>query len=171
MKYNHANNHAVWESLFVLMLYALFAMLAFTMVAVGAGVYSDIRDTGNNNYDIRTSLSFAATQVRQTDFLDGVRVIPYEEGNALVMEEMIDGERYETWLYHYDGALYQLFVVKGIVFTPASGERVLDIEKFEISQLGQNAIVFRAENKAGKKGEMVVALRTTIEGGDFHVRE
>lgn len=170
MKYNHAGNHTVWESLFVLMLYALFALLAFLMVGAGAGVYSDIRDTGNENYDIRTSLSFAATQIRQTDFRGGVSIVPFEDGNALVMEETIDNEQYETWLYYYDGALYQLFMAKGIGFSPLSGERIMEIEKFEITPYDQHSVVFRAENSAGQKGQMIVSLRTG-KGGSFYGQE
>lgn len=171
MKFSHTNDHTVWESIFVLMLYALFAILAFTMVAVGAGVYSDIRDTSNQNYDIRTSLSFAATQVRQMDVAESVSVQTLEGKNALVMEDTIDGVQYETWLYHYEGALYQLFMEKGIQFTPLSGEKVMDIQTFEISPVDGNSILFEAENSAGQTGQIVVALRSDKGGKVLYGQE
>ena len=171
MKFNHTHDHSVWESLFVLMLYGLFALLAFTMVAVGAGVYSDIRDTGNSNYDIRTSLSFAATQVRQMDTSGNVSIQQLEGKNALVIEDTIDGTKYETWLYHYDGVLYQLFMEKGIQFTPISGEKVMDIEEFNISQYSENSVLFEAENSAGQKGQIAVALRSGKGGKALYGQE
>lgn len=160
-----ANSHSLWESLFVFLLYVAFAFMAFMIVAIGAGVYSGIRDTGNNNYDVRTSLSFVATQLRQGDEMDQITTQEYMGKNAIVMKETINGTQYETWLYHYEGNLYQLFMESGIDFTPESGEKIMSIEEFDVTFDGEKTFYLSAENKNGAAGSLTVVLRTARKGG------
>lgn len=165
MNISQTGKHSMSESVFVFLIYAVFAFMALMIVSIGAGVYGNLRDNVNNNYDIRTSLSFVATKIRQADTEGAVYVKPYVDGNALIIEEIIDNTKYETWLYHYNGTLCELFMESGITFTPESGDTILEIEKFDINSKEDGKILLSAENKKGAYGQLTLALRSAEKGG------
>ena len=95
------------------------------MLLSGAGVYRRLTERDDRAYDQRTAVQYVAARVRQADQAGGVSVRTFEGCPALILSEEIEGETYETRIYHYDGYLRELFVSAEGIFLPEDGERVL----------------------------------------------
>lgn len=153
------------EILFVLSLFCVFAISALALVNIGATVYQNIVKETDNNFDMRTSLSYVATKVRQCDQQNAVSVEPLSGQDALVLRETIDGDAYETWIYHYDGKLYELFTTAGAQFTPQEGTDLMEIKSFTIRQPQEGQLLLEAVNDQGVHEKLVLTLRSSSVGG------
>ena len=146
------------EFIFALALLCVFAVSSVLLVTIGGGVYRDIVAGMNENYALRTSLSYAATKVRQGDLGDGVSLREQNGTKALVVEESWEDRVFETWVYHWDGKLWELFIEQGEAFDPSGGMEVMEIENFSIEEK-DGLFTFTAEE--GEATESLSVLRRT----------
>ena len=108
-------------------LLGIFAVASLFLINIGVQVYKNVVIANNDNFELRTSLSYLATRVRQAD-QTGMVEIREEDGIKILVlgEENEDGE-FETCLYFWDGFLYEHFMEKGGYFEPGYG-----METFEV---------------------------------------
>lgn len=132
------------EVLFALALLCVFAVSAVLLVTIGGGVYRDIASGMDENYTLRTSLSYTATKVRQGDSEGSISLREQDGMQALVVEETWEERTFETWIYHRDGALWELFMEQGGEFDPSGGMEVLEIDRFSFEKQ-DGYFVFTAE--------------------------
>ncbi|MDD2954828.1 MAG: DUF4860 domain-containing protein [Oscillospiraceae bacterium] len=118
------------EFLFALALLCVFALCSVLLVTIGGGVYRDIVAGMDENYALRTSLSYAATKVRQGDREGGVSLRDANGVEALVLEEPLGDRTFETWIYHKDGKLWEVFMEQGGEFDLSGGMEIMEIERF-----------------------------------------
>lgn len=97
------------EGLAALLLFGVFAVCVLMVLLTGADTYHRLNRRDQSAYDARTAAQYITTKVRQTDWLDCVSVERFGDGDALVLADDIDGERYVTRVYTYDGYLMELF--------------------------------------------------------------
>ena len=99
-------------------LLGIFAVASLFLINIGVQVYKNVVIANNDNFELRTSLSYLATRVRQAD-QTGMVEIREEDGIEILVlgEENEDGE-FETCLYFWDGFLYEHFMEKGGYFEP-----------------------------------------------------
>ena len=122
---NREQNRWKMGSLIAPVLFLIFAVCVLAVLLTGADVYKRLVDRDQTSYDQRTAVSFLATKVRQADSLDMVTVRKYEGQDVLVLSEEIDGSRYETWIYCYDGYIRELFAASGAGLPLDAGDKVL----------------------------------------------
>ena len=79
-----------------IVLIALFAISALVLLAAGMQVYKNVVLASNENFELRTSLSYVATRVRQFDASGSVDVAQYDGMDVLVLSEEFDGDIYNT---------------------------------------------------------------------------
>ena len=101
------------DGLLILLLFGVFAVSILAVLLSGAGVYRRLAERDDRSYDRRTAVQYVATRVRQADQAGGVSVRTFEGCPALILSEEIEGELYETRIYHYDGYIRELFVSAG----------------------------------------------------------
>ena len=118
------------DGLLILLLFGVFAVSVLSVLLSGAGVYRRLTERDDLSYDRRTAVQYVATRVRQADRQGAVSVRTFEGCPALILSEEIEGEVYETRIYHYDGYIRELFVSSDGEFLPEDGENVLPAGSF-----------------------------------------
>ena len=117
------------RSSLVLVLCALFFLLAMGLTLLSSGVYRAVAAQADETYAQRTALSYLVNQVRRSDAPGGVSVGRFGDSDALFLRE----EGYVTILYCYEGQLRELYMEDGLELSPADGVDVLPLERLELA--------------------------------------
>lgn len=159
MRTNDLKKASAAEQLCVIVLMFLFAAAMLLLVAMGTSAYGSITKGMNTNYSLRTSLSYVAAKIRQGDKSGQISIKTLNGMESLVIEENINGTFYQTWVYAYDGGIYEMYAEKNTEFQPQDGMRIIDIEQFEVKQASAKLFSLMAEDKSGKTEHLTVAVR------------
>lgn len=140
-------------------LLGIFAVASLFLINIGVQVYKNVVIANNDNFELRTSLSYLATRVRQAD-QTGMVEIREEDGIKILVlgEENEDGE-FETCLYFWDGLLYEHFMEKGGYFEPGYGMETFEVESLIMEQKASGQLYFRATGGGGDTEELYMTLR------------
>lgn len=112
--------------LMAMMVFALFAICLLLVLLSGANTYRSLVDRGEAGNRRRTAALYVTTRVRQAD---AVRLEPFGDGEALVLEE----SGYLTRVYCHDGWLRELYTAGSGSFSPADGEKILEAQELTFS--------------------------------------
>ncbi len=129
---NKNQNRLKMGRLMALLLFVIFAVCILAVLLTGADVYKRMVERDRISYNQRTAASFLATKVRQADRMDSIQVLEHEGRDVLVIGEDIEGSRYETWIYCYDGYLRELFAAAGSGLDLEAGDKVLEARELRI---------------------------------------
>ncbi|WRS26453.1 DUF4860 domain-containing protein [Oscillospiraceae bacterium MB08-C2-2] len=152
------------DILFTLALFCVFAASSLMVVLMGANIYRGTTQKMNSNFDTRTSITYVATKIRQNDQAGAVFVDQVGDTPALVLEQQVGDSRYQTWIYHWNGMLMEVFTAQGNAFEPASGQQILEVPVFEIQKEG-SLLKFTSVDAQGLPVSLLIAPRTGAEEG------
>lgn len=152
------HSHVV-DLLFTLALFCVFAASSLTVVLIGANVYKGTIQSMNNNFDMRTSLTYLSEKVRQNDVAGGVYLSELEGKPALVLEQTFDDTQYQTWIYHDDSSLKELFTRKGNDISLSDGQEIMTTTEFLLEQNEDGLFVFTCTDQEGNSATVKVAPR------------
>ena len=138
---------------------ALFAIAALVLLSAGMQVYQKVMLASNENFELRTSLSYVATKIRQYDASGMIDVKNIDGTDVLVLSEEYDGEMYDTMIYFMDGALCELMQAKEFEPELDFGFQTLEIDSFDIARNG-NKITLTAGNASGDVESLTIRLRS-----------
>jgi hypothetical protein len=96
--------------------------------------------------------------IRAEDTSGAMEIGEYNGVKTLAMREDLDGETYVTWLYCYDGNMYEWFTSDDGDFTPESGTAICPAQRFEPS-LENGLLTVDMINGKGEPETVRVALR------------
>lgn len=119
--------------LFTSLLFLVFILCALFTVLIGSRVYENITQRSNRNFTGTTALSYIANKVRQGDREGMAEVREIEGTPVLVLGQVVDGTRYETWIYYRDGSVRELFSNPESGLTLDDGLEILECEGLELS--------------------------------------
>lgn len=114
----------------VVVLCALFFLLAMGITLLGSGVYRGVVAAADRNYIQRTALSYLVNQIRRAS---SVEVGSFELSPALDLSAPEEEGDYHTVLYVYDGQLRELYAQRDAGLTPADGTVILPLEELSIT--------------------------------------
>lgn len=146
---------------------AVFALAGMFLITLGMQVYEDVVIASDSNFELRTSLSYLATRIRETDNSGMVHVRSYDGVDYLILTEMIDGEPVDTCIYYQNGSLYEYLTVSGEEPDPSFGFKMMDIAELSMRYDG-SAVILSAYNSSGKRESLTVYLRSDREEGRAH---
>lgn len=146
-----------FQSVFIMLLFFMIVSMSFMIILTGKNIYSSINEDRSTNYEKRVSLSYVANKVRQNDKDGSVKIQSLNGNNAVVIKEQYDDATYETWIYHFDGAIYEMFTDEGSAFNPDDGMMVMEAESFSIEEINRNLYKFTATSNQ-KSTELVLCL-------------
>ena len=138
----------------------IFAISCLVLINIGIRVYQNVVIANDNNFELRTSLSFVATKLRQTDTSDSIRIEELEGTRVLVMGEEIDGRQYETLIYFKEGVLYELFKEPDTQYNLDYGMEVMEIEDFSMELYDNGSLLLTARNSMGDEDELTLRFRS-----------
>lgn len=157
-----SRSHAISQA-FVFLLLGVFAVFSTLMVLLSAQMYRGTVDQTDRHNAHRVLFSYVNNVVRSNDSADTVSVQRRGDVDMLVFGWDIDGERYETMVYCYDGALRELFVAADQEFEPGYGEVICEAGQFEPA-LHSNLLSVRVVDGTGVEDTLHIALRCSQEG-------
>ena len=123
------------QGAFIFVLLGLFALMSTLMVLLGAQMYHATVDHSQYNNENRIMGAYVRSMIRSMD--DGLISVESPGGiPALALREIWEGDEYVTWLYQYDGQLYEQFTDLTDDFSPARGTEICPANSFTPSISG-----------------------------------
>lgn len=157
-QWNARFSHRPLDYIFILILLCVFAAGSLLAVILGANVYREVTSDVDDNFQVRTTLSYLSTKIRQGDDCDAVRVEEKDGVNALVLESFDGEELCETWIYAYDGFLCETYFAKGTPFELEYGLQMIPSYGLNIEMNGR-MIYLQAANQKGEWRSLTLSLR------------
>lgn len=145
MRKNQQNQFSI-QFVLILLLFLLIVVLSSMIVILGKDIYTNIIDDRESNYNLRVSLSYITNKIRQGDKENSVFLDSINDNQALVIRENYDGLNYDTWIYYYDGYIYEILVEEGQEFFEEDGMKIIYVEDFNISKENENLYKFYVKN-------------------------
>jgi len=128
------------DTVFVLIVFCIFAISVLTVLMLGANTYSHITEMSREDQAERTALSYIWTKIKNGDEAGSVSVGDFHGLSSLRIDEEFDGIRYRTVIYHYDGWVFELFSEADLEFYPEDGVRIIAADGLEFSALDYGLI-------------------------------
>lgn len=155
-------NHKSWMVNFisVILILGVFAVSCLVLMNIGIRVYMNIVVANNNNFELRTSLSYVATKVRSND-MDGYPKLEDKDGTqVLILGETLDHRIYETLIYYLDGVLYEIYQEQGNEYELDYGTEMMEIADFTITMTEDGMLKLTACNQAHEEETLILSLRS-----------
>ena len=128
------------DQMFLVILFAVFAVCAFSLSMIGANIYSHTASVMNEDYEERIDISYVTEKIRQWDEKDSIEIGSFHGRTALIHTEKINGKKYNTYLYQEKGALRELMVRE------AQNTTTMQMKMF-LTRLGFNSKMIVNRNK------------------------
>jgi len=114
----------------ILFLFLIFALCIFGVLLNGGEIYQNILTDQEEHYNENTLMQYLSARVHQGDWEKGVSVNEFDGTVALVLAEKIEDKVYETYIYCYDGWLWELYTEEGFAVSVSDGEKILPLKDF-----------------------------------------
>ena len=105
------------------LLSCFFTVSVVFIISAGVNVYRSTADTAYASFEDRTLSAFLTVKIRQNDgdvslgSVDGIK--------ALVISERYGSGIYNTYIYHYDGKVFELFIRGDMTPSAGAGEIIM----------------------------------------------
>ncbi len=142
----------------------MFVVSAFMLVLIGADAYKKIARDMESNFERRTPISYITAKIRGADQKGQVMIVSKEGYDVLVLGQTLDGVEYETWIYAYEGQLYEAFIEKGTPIALADGMGMIEVQGLKMEEQKDRLLRFEAMDHLGKTLELVISLRSEPKG-------
>lgn len=151
------------DVLFMFVLFAVFAILSVLIIFIGSGVYSRITENKVINEQTRTTLSYIANKVRETDGIENIYLTEKEGSQVLVLKAEYEDYAADTWIYEYDSKLMEMTVDSGDEFELRFGDVLLDTDgvEFYIDE-EEKLLKVRIFDKNAKESKVSIYLEHII---------
>ena len=126
------------DQMFLVILFAVFAVCAFSLSMIGANIYSHTASVMNEDYEERIDISYVTEKIRQWDEKDSIEIGSFHGRTALIhngKDQM--GKNTIHNLYQEKGALRELMVREGLDTTTMQGEKIVAAKDFSVIETKQ----------------------------------
>lgn len=120
-----------FDSFFILALLCMFAVGVLLTVIFCVNAYKSVREKMNYNFNQITPLSYIASKVRQFDTSDAIRLEEKDGATALVIKALDGGVICETWIYNYEGYIYEIYIDEKADFSLSDGSEIFENSRIE----------------------------------------
>lgn len=144
------------DGLAAMLLFGVFAVCVLTVLLTGADAYRRLTQRDREVFDRRSCVQYIATRVRQGDRLDNVAVTEIGGVQSLVLDA---DQEYVTYLYSYDGWLWELYTWAGEPPVPGDGQQLLETRQVDWS-LEEGLLTVRVTTAQGEEDTLRLSLRS-----------
>jgi len=134
------------DTVFVLIVFSIFAFSVLMVLMLGAGVYRNINDVSRESEQEHTALSYIWTKVKNFDTTGAVHVGDFHDSPALFIDEKIGETYYRTSIYFHNGWLMELYSEATLVFSPSDGDRIVQVESLSFQSV-ENSVISSLGNE------------------------
>ena len=128
---NNTNSKSQTGTISAMGLFALFASCILIVLLSGAGIYNRIATRDASAYNARTCSTYLSTKLNAAPEAEKINIMPFGDGNAISIPEVIDGKTYITLIYCYGGWLRELFADENGMKYAETGAKLMEAEAFE----------------------------------------
>lgn len=114
------------DTVFVLVLFAVFAITVLFVLMSGAGVYKNTQSLMQERYEERTALSYITAKINHQDSEGTIYVTELGGLDALAFNSDVGGVDTVTYMYYYGGAIRELTCPDGIELKPDAGQKIIE---------------------------------------------
>lgn len=143
------------DVLFTLALFCVLAASSLLVAVLGAQVYEGIANRMSDHYTSRTTLSYLVNKIRQNDLSGSIWLGELGDGTALVMEETLEGEQYQTWIYRSGGELRELLTRADNPIRPEDVQAIMPLEHLKMEEVGPGLFRFSVQTGSGEDSVMI----------------
>lgn len=154
-------------SIGALILLFLFLCSATMLLILEVTAYEQVVQSSQEQIDIRVPIQYLAEKLRMFDCKDGVEVKEIQGTDVLVFTEKNGQDTYETWLYGYNGNLYEISKRKAGKFKLEDGKIVTKANILSITAIQPNLIKIRLKDQEGIEDTYVFALRSNLKAVQY----
>ena len=118
------------ESLFVMILFMVFAVSMVMMIISGRSSYSKILDEKEQAEDLRIATSYLRMKLKQNNQVDSVFTVRLPQTDEEALEIWQDGEekQYRTVIYFRENKIWEAYMAAEDEFDLALGEPVIELD-------------------------------------------
>lgn len=149
------------DSIFVLVLFAVFAIAVLFVLMSGAGVYKDAKSVMTERFQERTCLAYITAKVNHYDEEGSVFVTEIDGVPALGLKEEMGALSFVTYIYGFDGSVREIMVEDGYDFSLSDGMVIVDADNLSFKQDGSLILV----SCTGEGGRTASVILRTESGG------
>ena len=155
------------DSVFVLLLFTLFAGCVLMVLLLGASSYERVVVRDGQAYDARTGVQYIAAKLRHGDEAGCVQVGSFADRTNVTADNIPTlylklnsvGEPCYTKIYYYDGYIRELLCLDRIALEPEDGQEVLAATSFSVEQKDSLINVVIGEED-GEKQSISLSVRS-----------
>lgn len=144
------------QSAAALLLFCFLAVSILLVLLQGADLYRRLNQRSQLVYEQRTCSGYLTEKIRQAP--GNPYIQPFGEGDAIQFEETIGGEVWTTWIYCYDGWIWEYYGSDAVPESPELGEKIFPAEGLSLSTEGR-LLQILVEDRTGGQTGWVVYLR------------
>ncbi|MGI6766250.1 MAG: DUF4860 domain-containing protein [Lentihominibacter sp.] len=158
-KFMNTGSHMI-DFIFPVVLLFVFAVSALVITLFAANIYEGVvKDSARNN-SARTSLSYVSGKIHAADKKGAVAIGEFDGCNALIINDEINGEQYNTYIYYHDGQLKELFVRADADFAAVNGSEITEVSGFRIEEKANGIYRLMCTDKDGETASSIVGVRS-----------
>lgn len=151
------------DTIFVLVLFAVFAITVLFVLMSGAGVYKNTQLVMQERYEERTCLSYISSKINNNDDSGKIRVIDNGDMSVLAIDESVAGESFTTYIYCYDGYMKELLVQSDLEFNAEMGTNIAALQYINFTKDG-NLINIKCIGEEGTVSTVSLNIASGLEG-------
>ena len=148
------------DLLFPIALLLVLAASSLFLVILAANVYRKSVAWEESNYGSRTCLSYVTEKIRQSDTDGGVETGTFDGIPCLILRQNFGDQAYATYLYSYEGQLCELFVQEGADVHAPDGQRILEVNNFNITEQEKGIFKISCSDENGKESVTYAAVKS-----------
>ncbi|MBD5114536.1 MAG: DUF4860 domain-containing protein [Ruminococcaceae bacterium] len=135
------------DTMFVLLLFALFIITALFVTVSGAIAYRNSVVQMDERFNKQTCINYITAKVRANNDADKITLGELDGINTLCINDTIDGINYVTYIYQYDGAIRELFCNAEISLPPSSGSALTEAKAISFAKEGSLLEITLTDNE------------------------
>lgn len=159
MQLRKSSGHTI-DMVFILGLLAVFGIISFFVIMIGAKQYQSTADRMSDNYETRTISSYLEEKMNQNDISGSSAVVQLDSTDALALTQIINEQSYTTYIYAYDGYLWEITVNSDTEISLGSGQKILETGDMAIKALSSNLYQFTITSTIGEDYSLYVSLNS-----------
>lgn len=148
------------DSIFIMLLFFLFALTAFVLIMIGVRQYKATANAMDYNYEIRTVTSYLREKTRQNSSNSSISIETIDGTNALCLKNTLNNTIYNTYIYYYDGSLREMYIQDGTPFTLNLGQQIVTISGFDMVKTDDGLIIVTISDSFGGTTDMYLSANS-----------
>lgn len=152
-----ANQKHMIDLLFPILLWTVLLICSIFTIVLGIHFYQKSTERISSTYEVRTVLSYVREKIHQADTEAAVSLGFLDDTESLILKQHSGNQIYNTYIYAYENALFELTTLDGVTLSPKDGTKILDVDGFTIVEESPGIFTFSCTDTAGHVVSTTVA--------------